>query len=108
MAIKRNSCRTSERKRMRELSAQGYSIPQISNAVSVKEPIVTLVVNGSWAEAEKEGKAQLKANETLRAGAAHQAKIDDAALVATAVAQAISDSDEQKETQGQGKKSAAK
>ena len=132
MAIKRNSCRITERKRMRVLEAKGFSLAQISNAVSVRENIVAQVLDGSWAAAEAVGKKQQAANNKVREGEKQQQKIDDATLVATAVARALQpggvnadpapapldpleddpfatqDADEPEETKGKGKKSAAK
>jgi hypothetical protein len=89
MAIKRNSCRISERKRMREMQAQGYSIPQISNAVSVREHIVSDVLSGVWDAGETQQKQDQVASDIARAGAKEQKKIDDAAAIATATAMAI-------------------
>jgi hypothetical protein len=89
MAIKRNSCRISERKRMREMQAQGYSTPQISNAVSVHEHIVDNVLSGEWAKGETQQKQDQVASDVARAGAEEQKKIDDAAAIATATAMAI-------------------
>lgn len=89
MAIKRNSCRISERKRMREMQAQGFSIPQISNAVSVREHIVSDVLSGVWDKGEARQKQDQVASDVARAGAKEQKKIDDAAAIATATAMAI-------------------
>lgn len=90
MAIKRNSCRISERKRMKDLHARGFSIPQISNAVSVHEHIVTQVLDGSWDALEKEGRVQQKKNDAARLEEVEKQKVADAAVVATAVVQALS------------------
>lgn len=89
MPIKRNSCRVSERKRMREMHAQGYAVPQISNAVSVREHIVAQVVDGSWAEQEKQGKLQQRANDAARSTAEQDAKAQEAATLGAAIAGAL-------------------
>lgn len=89
MPIKRNSCRVTERTRMRKMSNEGFTIGQISNAVSVRENVVQLVVDGTWDEQEKAQKADQVTSDANRADAARQAKIDDAAAIATATAKAM-------------------
>ena len=89
MSIKRNSCRISERKRMRILQEKGMSIPQISNAVSVRENIVEEVLSGRWAEAEAVGKKQLSANNEARSVEKENEKINEAAAIAAATVQAL-------------------
>ena len=89
MAIKRRSCRVTERTRMRKMHAEGFDNRQISNATSVVEDIVADVVSGRWAEAEAaQARDQVVADET-RAGAAQKQKIEDAAAIATATALAL-------------------
>jgi hypothetical protein len=89
MAIKRNSCRLSERVRMRVLSEKGYSIPQISNATSVHEHIIDEVLSGRWAAAEKEGKKQVKLNEVSRNEATANEETNKAAAIAAATVRAL-------------------
>ena len=89
MAIKRNSCRVTERSRMIKLSAQGLSIPQISNAVSVHEHIVDEVVSGRWAAAEKLGKAQQSRNDEVRSQAKENEEVTKAAAIAAATVRAL-------------------
>ncbi len=92
MAIKRDSCRASERITMLQMHEQGFSIGQISNQVSVKEHIVESVISGKWAKEEARlKKVQAKRDEEYRQKAARQ-KQEDATLMATAIASALADS----------------
>jgi hypothetical protein len=93
MAIKRNSCRISERKKMREMAAQGFSIPQISNQVSVKENVVSDVLDGTWAKAEAKQKKAQKALDAKRADAEENKEVAQAAAIAAATAKAIKDAE---------------
>lgn len=89
MAIKRHSCRVTERIRMRKLEAQGKSIPQISNATSVHEHIVDEVLSGRWAASEKKGKIQLKLNNERRAKEKDNEAVVQAAAIAAATVTAL-------------------
>ena len=104
MAIKRNSCRRTERTRMKKLSAQGLSIPQISNAVSVHEHIINQVLDGAWDAAEKLGKAQQARNDDVRSKAKENEEVNKAAAIAAATVRAlkaVESADVQKETQAE-------
>lgn len=89
MPIKRESCRVTERTRMRKMHSEGFSVGQISNAVSVRENVVEMVVSGQWAEQENAQKADQKSADAAKVQAAKQEKIDDAAAIAAATAKAI-------------------
>ncbi len=101
MPIKRNSCRITERTRMRNMAAEGYSIQQISNAVSVHEHIVDEVLSGRWAEAEAvqaqeqrtldEKREVERSTEKEREAAAMGAAIAAALKPSTEVAQEVND-----------------
>lgn len=89
MPIKRNSCRITERTRMRQMDAEGYTPEQISNAVSVNLPLVQSVLSGEWAEQERVQKADQVQADADKAGAAEADEIRKAAAIAAATAQAI-------------------
>ena len=89
MAIKRHSCRVTERNRMKKLAREGLSVPQISNAVSVHEHVVTRVVSGEWAAEEKKGKAQQRLNDETRALAKENEEVNKAAAIAAATVRAL-------------------
>jgi hypothetical protein len=74
---------------MRHMAAEGYSAAQISNAVSVVQPLVESVINGEWDEAEKRAAQAQKAADAEKAGAAEAAEVRKAAAIAAATAQAI-------------------
>ena len=99
MPIKKDSCRISERKRMRTMAAEGYSPEQIANAVSVKVHLVEQVLSGEWEKKEKAlSKKQQKLDDQRREEAA-TAKQREAAILGEAVARALKD--ESKETEGE-------
>lgn len=102
MAIKRNSCRVTERTRMLRMSAEGYSIPQISNAVSVSENIVTMVVDGTWAEGEKRQKAEQRRLDAARETAAEDRKANEAAVLGKAIASALKEGQDELTPQQRG------
>ena len=102
MPIKRNSCRVTERTRMRKMSAEGFTVGQIANAVSVREDVVQTVVDGTWEAQEKAQKADQVISDAKRADAGRQQKIDDAAAIAVATAQAIRAADAELSPQQKG------
>lgn len=101
MAIKRHSCRISERKRMREMQSEGYKVQQISNAVSVHEHIVTDVLDGTWEAAEQAHKKQQKINDEARRLEAENKEQNQAAIVAGAVVTAIDNKAKEDELRAQ-------
>jgi hypothetical protein len=74
---------------MRNLALAGYSIPQISNATSVRENIVSDVLDGTWDAAEKAQQKEQKAVNAKRKTEKADARVQEAAAIAAATAQAL-------------------
>ena len=85
MPIKKDSCRISERKRMKQMAAEGFHPAQISNAVSVKQHLVDSVLDGTWGEQEKQQKLDQKQADKNRAEAEARKEAQNAAATAAAM-----------------------
>ena len=89
MPIKRKSCRITERSRMKQMQAEGYSVPQISNALSVHEEIVEQVLDGTWDKGEKRQQAEQAKLNVERRVSAEKEKEREAAALGAAVADGL-------------------
>jgi uncharacterized protein (DUF2267 family) len=82
---------------MQSMHAQGFSLEQISNAVSVLPGVVESVLNGTWGKQEDKQKREQKALDKKREAEASNKEVSQAAAIGSAVAQALKENDNAKE-----------